>query len=167
MVGMNTETAVAKPPRAPRGKSKVDQARDISIRALLSKGLSHRQIAELLGIARATVSSCALRGKQAGEGYPDPRTAHRDALALSVLDRCLSVGSKMPAKKIRAADAVSAVKAYAGIAWSQESAPLSMNFTEIHIHEALITGPAPHTICSVQDDAKTIEGEIINEINNV
>ena len=126
----------------------VEQARELSVLAMLRKGISQRKVAELLGCARSTVSIIAAKGQAAGEGFPDPRTAQRDAVALAVLDRCMSVGSKMPAKKIRASDAVQAVKTYAGIAWPQLEAPAgaSISFTEIHIHEARITaGPGEDT----------------------
>ena len=96
----------------------------------------------------------AQRGMDKQEGYPDPRTVHRDELALKVLDRVMGVGSKMPAKKIRASDAVQAVKTYAGLAWPQldpGAGGPSISFTEIHIHEARIpAGPAPDTTPCVE-----------------
>lgn len=150
----------AKPPRAPRGRSAIDHARDITVRALLAKGLSHREVAGTLGIARSTVAGIHAKARERGEGYPDPRTVQRDEMALKVLDRVMAVGSKMPSKKIRASDAVQAVKAYAGIAWPQidpSKGGTSINFTEVHIHEARLTGPAPHTTPCVELSQETTD----------
>ena len=110
----------------------------------------------------------AARNAVQGEGFPDPRTAQRDAVALAVLDRVMGAGSKMPAKKIRASDAVQAVKTYAGIAWPQLDAPAgaSISFTEIHIHEARITaGPGEDTTPCVELTRETSDAGNLNEIN--
>lgn len=154
----------AKPKRAPRLNSAIDHARDITVRALRSKGLSQRETAETLGIARATVALIEARARARDDGYPAPRTVERDALALKVLDRCMSVGAQMPAKKVRAADAVQAVKTYAGIAWPQLQAPTgaSVSFTEIHIHEAriLVGQAATTTPCVELSQDTTLADEI-------
>jgi hypothetical protein len=156
------------PRRAPRGRSAIDQARDITVRALLSKGLSHREVAGTLGIARTTVANIAARAKGQGEGYPDPRTVHRDELALKVLDRVMTAGSKLPSTKIRASDAVQAVKTYAGLAWPQLEAPAGavISFTEIHIHEARISaGPGEDTTPCIELTRETSDAGNLNEIN--
>ena len=154
------ETQVSKQPKKiNQARCAINQARDLSVRALLSKGLSQREAADILGIARSTVR--AIQAKiPAQEGYPDPRTVQRDAMALKVLDRVMAVGAKMPPRKIRASDAVQAVKAYAGIAWPQidpSKSGTSINFTEVHIHEARLTGPASYTTPCVELSQETTD----------
>ena len=163
------ETQVQEQPKISRRRpSSIDQARDVSVRALLGKGLSQREAADVLGISRSTVRNIQARNPGPAEGYPDPRTAQRDQLALKVLDRVMGAGSKLPREKIRASDAVAAVKTYAGLAWPQLEAPAGavISFTEIHIHEARISaGPGEDTTPCIELTRETSDAGNLNEIN--
>lgn len=129
--------------RRGRKTKPVQMATDLTLKALLAKGLSQRAAADILGISATTVQRIKNRLREQGEELAPLVSARRNELAGQVLERFMEVGAKLPKTRIRGSDAIAAVKTYNAVAFpDQAPAGVSISFTAVHIHEARLEDPA-------------------------
>jgi hypothetical protein len=156
-------------------RNPIQQAADLTIKAMLLQGVSHRKIAEALNISAMTVSRVKARICEQAPDAPDLKSGllspQRDQNTGKLIDHFIDKGLKM--KKIKGSDAISAAKMYADRRWPvrTEAPPPSRTFIQTNLNIFLPDPqPAPQdapidTTCSVLEDGKKTGEKNLNQFN--
>jgi transposase len=184
VVGMNGKSAVKEaqpgsyaPGTGRKGKrNPIQQAADLTIKAMLLQGVSHRKIAEALNISAMTVSRVKARmceqapdAEDLKSGLMSPRLGE---MSTAVVEHFLKKGAKL--KTVKGSDAMAAVKTVADRQWPvrQEHSPASFSFTNVNLN-LFLPDPQPtaqdapvDTTCSVLDGGKQDKDENLNQFKD-
>ena len=139
-------------------RSPIQQAADLTIKAMLLQGTSIRKIAAALHVSPGTVQTIKRRIQTQAPDAEDLKSGlmspQRDANAGKLIDHFIGKGLKM--KKIKGSDALGAVKMYAERRWpAQQAAPPGPRVSFVHVNidvARLDTGAHPTTICSTEHE---------------
>ena len=119
-------------------------ASDMTTKALLTKGISIRKAAEILGVSPTTIQRTKDRLRAQGEEISSLFTPVRDEKLGKLIDHFVDKGIKM--KKIKGSDALGAGKIYADRRYpvrQPEVAGGDISFTQINI-SVLSSEPETH-----------------------
>jgi len=170
-----TEKVQSYAPGIKRKRNPIQQAADLTIKAMLAQGTSIRAIAAALHVSPTTVSRVKARlcenapdAEDLKSGLMSPRLGEMSA---DVVEHFLRKGAKL--KTIKGSDAMAAVKEVAARQWPvrQEHNPASFSFANINLNVFLPDStPAavdvtPTPTGSVSDDGKTEEAKNPNQFN--
>jgi len=157
--------------RKPRPKNMIRTANDLTIKALLSQGLSNVKIAAMLHLSKSSVQRVRNDLKAMGQEPEALVSASRNLQLGKVYDHFLKKGLKI--QKVRASDVVAVAKDYRSVAYPNraEGLPPTYQFVQINLNEAApvrepvdITPGGPSTTRgSVSDLGKSIMDEFLNE----
>lgn len=156
---LQTDTPTA---RVRKTRNAVQMATDITIKALLSQGLTNRKIGAMLKCSPNTVQRVRDDMKDAGQDPQALVSASRNELLGKVYDRFMEKGLKI--QKVKASDVVAVAKDYRSVAFPsrQEGGGDTFSFVQINMAAA-----APSTTtCSELGDGKTVDAEFVNEIKD-
>jgi len=162
--------------RKPRPKNMIRTANDLTIKALLSQGLSNVKIAAMLHLSKSSVQRVRNDLKAMGQEPEALVSASRNLQLGKVYDHFLKKGLKI--QKVRASDVVAVAKDYRSVAYPTraEGLPPTYQFVQINLNEAAprdpdrepvdITPGAPSTTRgSVSDLGKSIMDEFLNDFS--
>jgi hypothetical protein len=156
-------------------RNPIQQAADLTIKAMLLQGVSHRKIAEALNISAMTVSRVKARmceqapdAEDLKSGLMSPR---RDENTGKLIDHFIDKGLKM--KKIKGSDALGAVKMYADRRWPvrTEAAPPSRTFIQTNLNiflpdaQPAAVDVTPTTTRGVLEGGKETREKNLNQFN--
>jgi len=142
--GVPNSTLPRKP--SPRKRTPVQMATDLAIKALMTKGVSIRKVAEIMGISPTTAAHTITRLKAQGEEVQPLLSAQRDEKLGRLVDHFLDKGVKLRA--VKGSDALGVAKLYADRRYPAREAapPVTYTFTQINLEEARmdrVPSPAP------------------------
>jgi transposase len=170
-----TEKVQSYAPGTRHRRNPIQQAADLTIKAMLAQGTSIRKVAAALNISPTTVSRVKARmctnapdAEDLKSGLMSPRLGEMSA---AVVEHFLKKGAKL--KTIKGSDAMAAVKTVADRQWPvrQEHGPATFNFANVNLNLFLpdsapaALGAPVDTTCSVLEDGKTQEANNLNEFN--
>jgi transposase len=173
--GSVTEKIQSYAPGVRRKRNPIQQAADLTIKAMLLQGASIRKVAAALHVSPTTVSRVKARiceqapdAEDLKSGLMSPRLGEMSA---AVVEHFLKKGAKL--KTVKGSDAMAAVKTVADRQWPvrQEHGPASFSFANINLNLFLPDSqPAPEgapvdTTCSVSEDGKQDKDKTLNEFN--
>lgn len=161
------------------GKSKARKpkplqvATDLTVKSLLAKGGSIRQVAAVLGCSPTTIQRIKDRLSAQGEDLKsDLLSPCRDEKLGKLVDHFLDKGLKL--KKIKGSDALGAGKLYADRRWPvrSEAPPPVQLYVNIDLTEfrpdpvAGAQDVTPTTIPCIETDGKQPQAQILNEFKD-
>lgn len=126
-------------PGTKRKRNPIQQAADLTIKAMLAQGTSIRAIAAALHVSPTTVSRVKARlcenapdAEDLKSGLMSPRLGE---MSVAVVEHFLEKGAKL--KRIKGSDAIAAVKTVADRQWPlrQDSAPPLYMFVDIDLNQ--------------------------------
>jgi hypothetical protein len=121
-----TGSVTEKVHRPPRQRNPIQQAADLTIKAMLLQGTSIRTIAKALHLGTMTVQRAKARLLATDPGAEDLKSSlmspHLGEMSVAVVEHFLKKGAKL--KVVKGSDAMAAVKAVADRHWPvQQSTP--------------------------------------------
>lgn len=156
-----------------RQRNPIQQAADLTIKAMLLQGASIRTIGKALHLGTMTVQRAKARllatdpaAEDLKSGLMSPRLGE---MSVAVVEHFLAKGAKL--KAVKGSDAMAAVKVVADRHWpAQQAAPpgprISFVLLNVDIARAdLHVGAHPTPICGGSEGGKTIIVENLNESN--
>jgi transposase len=171
-----TEKVQSYAPGTHRKRNPIQQAADLTIKAMLVQGTSIRAIAAALHVSPTTVSRVKARlcenapdAEDLKSGLMSPRLGE---MSVAVVEHFLKKGAKL--KAIKGSDAIAAVKTVADRQWPvrQEHSPASFSFTNVNLN-LFLPDPQPEaqgapvdTTCSVLDGGKQTRDENLNQFKD-
>ena len=173
--GSVTEKVQSYAPGVRRKRNPIQQAADLTIKAMLLQGASIRKVAAALHVSPTTVSRVKARICEHSPDAPDLKSGLmspvRDENAGKLIDHFIGKGLKM--RTVKGSDALGAVKMYADRRWPvrTEAAPPSRTFVVSNLNIFLPDSqPAPQdapidTTCSVLEDGKETREKNLNQFN--
>ena len=129
-------------PRKPRKTNAVQQAMDVSFKALISQGIPKSRAAKILGLSETAGYKIAKRLQAKGEDVSGLLSAEGDEKLKTLVYRMMDKGAKI--RKIKGSDAIGAAKLYADRRFPirQESGgDTNISFTVVNLNSSPAPGP--------------------------
>jgi len=173
MDGTVTEKVHSYVPSGRKRRNPIQQAADLTIKAMLAQGTSIRAIAAALHISKTTVMRVKKEAESRPVDLPDLNSAllspSRDEKLGRLVDHFLDKGLKL--RTVKGSDALGAGKLYADRRWPvrSEAPPPVRTFIQTNLNIFLPDsapaelGAPVDTTCCVPDDGKQTPGENLNQ----
>ena len=170
-----TEKVQSYAPGVRRKRNPIQQAADLTIKAMLLQGASIRKVAAALHVSPTTVSRVKARICEQAPDAPDLKSGLmspvRDENAGKLIDHFIGKGLKM--RTVKGSDALGAVKMYADRRWPvrTEAAPPSRSFVVTNLNiflpdsQPAAVDVTPTTTRGVLEDGKETREKNLNQFN--